>query len=186
MNVLDQLELYRVRVEELKRTRLIRRGFNPAITIKWEKMQGLRFKPEEPDEDDLRSFLITFRQFIAKREPVFLYHIYNLCQKHLTSNKLKDFLIKSRKIWREIDTNTGMKLVYNGRQLTPEYVTDLWINGYYFHNDSEKMSILKSLLPHENMFIKHQFLSFLVEATRQVIYVGNIITVAIKEKMLKT
>jgi hypothetical protein len=73
MTVLDQLELYVVaKVDEIADTRLIRKGFNPDITMSWNKMQGLRFESRESDEDDLRSFLVTFRQFISDKELVYL------------------------------------------------------------------------------------------------------------------
>lgn len=185
MNIREQLELYKARAEELRHTYLIRRCFNPSITIKWDRMQGLRFESKEPNEEHLRSFLITFRQFISNEEPVFLYRIHNLCQQYLTSDELKGYLVTARKAWKETQKNTGLKLIFSGHELTPEYVTDLWINGFYFHNDQKKRSILKSLLPHERMFVRNQFLNFLMEGTRQVLYLSNIITYALKEDLFK-
>ena len=185
MNAIEQLKLFNARSEELRNTRLIRNGFNPAISIQWNNMQGLRFNSREPDEDDLRSFLITFRQFISVKEPVFLYIIYQLCQLHLISDELKGCLIKSREAWKKAQKNTGIKLTINGLELTPEYVTDLWINGYYFHNNSKKMFELKRLLPQESMLVRNHFLNFLVDATRQILYVSNIITIALKEDLFK-
>jgi hypothetical protein len=181
MNVYEQFLLFKARAEELRNTRLIRESFNPGITISWNRMQGLRFKSREPNEESLRSFLLTFRQFILNDEPVFLYKVYNLCQKHLMSDKLKDYLSKSREIWKQEHKSAGIKLVYNEREFTPEYITDLWINGYYFHSDTNKLCILNKLLPHERMLVKNQFLNFLLDATRQVLYVANIIKVALKE-----
>lgn len=185
MNDIEKSELYKTRTEELKNTRLIRKGFNPAITVQWNNMQGLQFNSSEVDEEDLRSFLITFRQFISPKEPVFLQHIYNLCQRCLASDELKGYLIKSREAWKKAQRNTGIKLIIKGKEITPEDVTDLWINGYYFHNDSEKMAMLKRLLPHESMLVRNHFLNFLVDATRQILYVSNIITIALKEDLFK-
>ena len=87
-----------------------------------------------------------FGQFISNNEPVFLYKIYNLCQKHLINDKLKEYLIKSREAWKQAQKSTGIILKYNERELTPEYITDLWINGYYFHSDINKLHILNHLL----------------------------------------
>ena len=181
MNALEQLQLFKARAEELRNTRLIRESFNPGITIRWNRMQGLRFKSREPNEESLRSFLLTFRQFILNDEPVFLFIIYNLCQKHLASDKLKDYLSKSREIWKQAHKSAGITLIYNRRELTPEYITDLWINGYYFHSDTNKLYILNQLLPHERMLVRNQLLNYLLDATRQVLYVDNIIKVALKE-----
>ena len=185
MDVHAQLELFTARVDELRNTRLIRKGFNPGITISWRRMQGMRFQSQGPDEEDLRSFLLTFRQFISNDEPVFLNRIYNLCQRCITSEQMKGYLIKSREAWKQAHRSSGIKLIFNKRELTPEFVTDLWINGYYFHNDARKVSMLKRLLPHESMLVRNQFLNYLVDATRHVLYVGNVITVALKENLFK-
>ena len=93
MTVLDQLGLFRDRAEELKNTRFIKDGYSPNITIKLDRMEGSRFISKEPNEEDLRSFLLTFRQFVSPKEPVFLNRIYNLCQKAITSEMLRDYLI---------------------------------------------------------------------------------------------
>ena len=106
MDGLASLELYKARVEELRRTRLIRQGFNPGITLRWERMKGLQFESREPDEEDLRSFLLTFRQFVSEQEPVFLNRIYNLCHKHITSDELRNYLVKSREIWKNAQRST--------------------------------------------------------------------------------
>jgi len=185
MNIHEQLEMFSARVEQLRNTRLIKKGFNPGITISWDRMKGLRFQSREPDEEDLRSFLLTFRQFISEGEPVFLNRTYTLCQRHLASDELKGYLVESREAWRQAQRSSGIKLVINKQELTPESVTDLWINGYYFHGDHEKLSRLKQLLPHEGMLVRNQFLSYLVDATRQVMYVGNVVTIALKENLFK-
>ncbi len=185
MNIVDLLHLYRAKVEELRNSRLLQEGFNPGLTINWNKMQGLRFVSREPDETSLRAFLITFRQFVLNNEPIFINKIYNLCHKYLISDKLKEYLIKSRKDWKEAQKSTGIILVYNKRELNPEFITDLWINGYYFHCDQKKLTILNKILPHEKMLIKFQFLNFLLDATRQVLYMDNIINASLKEGLFK-
>lgn len=180
----DRLALYVERAQELEDCRLVRRGFNPGLTIKWDRMSGLRFESREPDEEDLRSFLITFRQFISDDEPVYLNRIYNLCQQFLTGDDLKGYLVQARAAWKETQKRSGLRVVLNGRELTPEFVTDLWINGYYFHNDGEKRAVLKRLVPHERMLVRYCFLDFLVEATRQVLYVANVVRVALRKGLL--
>lgn len=185
MKVIDQLHLYRARAMELRNSQIIRKGFNPGITINWNKMQGLRFISKQPDETSLKAFLMTFRHFISQKEPIFINKVYNLCQKYLISDKLKEYLVKSRKVWKNSLKSTGIIMVYNKRELTPEFITDLWINGYYFHSDLKKLTILNRILPHERMLIRFQFLNFLLDATRQVLYVDNIIKVALRENLFK-
>ncbi len=186
MKPAERLALFKTRAEELTCTRLITKGFNPGITIKWKRMQGLRFESREPDEEDLRSFLLTFRQFVSDAEPIFLNRVYNVCEQCLTSDELKGYLHESREEWRKAFTGAGIKLVYNEKEVTPEYVMDLWINGHYFHSDPEKASALRRLLPDEKLLTRHRFLDLLVDATRQVLYVGHVITVALREGLVKS
>lgn len=145
----------------------------------------MKFKLKQPAEDDLKAYLLTFRQFVLNDEPVFLYRIYNLCMRHLTSAKLKNYLKTSRKIWKDIHKKVGIELVFNKKTLTPEFVTDLWINGYYFHNDEKKAKLLKSLILHERLFVRSKFLDFLIEATNQVVYVNDVITVAFRDSLFR-
>jgi len=148
-------------------------------------MQGLRFISREPDETSLKAFLLTFRQFISEKEPIFMNKIYNLCQKHLTNDRMREYLVKSREVWKNTLKSTGILVFYNKCELTPEYITDLWINGYYFHSDPEKWITLKKILPHEKMLVKFQFLNFLLDATTQVLYLDNIIRASIREGWLR-
>lgn len=181
LSIREQLELYTARVEQLWRTRLLQNGLSPSFSMKWDYVQGLRFESSVIDEDDLRSFLLTFRQFISNDEPVFLFRVYNLCYQHFTSDELKEYLVKSRETWQQELQRGGIRLNYNGHNLSPEEITRIWINGFYFHNDPEMRRMLESLLPHENMLVRHIFLDHVTEATKRVIYVARLIIIALRE-----
>jgi len=183
MQEIEQLQLFQTRVRELEQTRLVKKGFKVNVTINWKVMRGMRWKTSRPNEDDLKSFLLTFRHFMAAKEPIFLNRIYNVCHKHLKSSQLKDYLAKSRKIWRDVHIKIDMQLIIDNKKITPEYATDLWINGYYFHNDPKKRAILEGLLPHTGMLVRNQFLEFLIEATRQVFYVDAIVTYGLQHNL---
>ena len=62
----EQFELFVARAEELRRTRLVAKGFEPGIRLRWDAFEGLRFQSSQPDEEALRSFLLTFRQFVSR------------------------------------------------------------------------------------------------------------------------
>ena len=181
MNYIDQLNLFKLRVDELRQTKIVKDGFNSSITMKYEAEKGLHFQSVHPDEEYFRSFLLTFRKFVSEKEPIYLNRIYNICQQYLTNEKHKEYLVKSRNIWKDALKSSGFKLTLNGKEMSPEVVTDLWINGYYFHDDIEKVNTLNGMLPHERMLIKNQFENFIIEAVRVVLYVGNIVTVSLKE-----
>jgi hypothetical protein len=179
------MNLFLTRARELERTRLIQSGYSPSWSFNFDRMQGLRFSSTEPDEEDLRSFLITFRQFVSERDPIFLNRVYNLCQQHLRSDELKRLLVTSRRALRTSQQHGGIQFVFNDKNITPEYVADLWINGWYFHNDYEKRRKLERLMPHEFIMVRQRFLAFIAGVTVQIFYVANIINAALKEGLLR-
>jgi len=151
----DNLHLFIKKAEELNNTRLLRDGFNPGFTINWNKQQGLKFSSRNPDEDDLKSYLLTFRQFILNDDPVYLYKIYKFCIERLSDNKIKDALIFSRKSWSSSFKRSGFNLIVRGNEIKPETALDWWINGHYFHNDSSKRSSLSQLNVPEALLTRH-------------------------------
>jgi hypothetical protein len=157
---------------------------NMKVHFDFEKKE-LKFETKWPEENDLRSFLLAFRYFIADKEDVFLSHIFNLCHQQLTDNKLKEYLAGARKIWKKAHDTVGFNIVYQGKRQTPEQITKLWLSGAYFHKDEDKRSILKELPYPQMMFYRYQFLSFLIEATRVIFYVDRIVEKVLNEDLYR-
>jgi hypothetical protein len=47
-------------------------------------------------------------------------------------------LIEARKEWRQLLKHNGIGLRFDEQELSPKAAADLWIIGYYFHNDDDK------------------------------------------------
>jgi len=75
----EKLELFLALVTELLTTDLAKKGFGYAHTLNGSKAAGVRSELEQPDENDLRSFLITFRKFISDDSDVYLQGIHDIC-----------------------------------------------------------------------------------------------------------
>lgn len=182
----EQLELFVERCEELSKTRLIVSGAMSSIgfTFKGEAVpEGFKvtYEAREPDTDDLRSFLMTFRKFILKDGPIFIERIFNLCHQHLKDDKLKTELIKARAAWRdEMKGFGGIALQVDGKQLTAEYVLDLWINGNYFHDDLDHVRELERLATTAIRLDRMGFLIALPRLTQIIFNVGMIIAYGLK------
>jgi len=146
-NTKQRLELFIKRTEELLNLRYVNNGMGSKINLKWnaEDMK-MTNEIEEPDKEELRSFLLLFRQFISNDEPIFINRIFNDCEKCLIDDSIKKEVRELRNIWEKIFRKLSpLVIVIDGKRLTSEYVLDLWINGDYFHNDPQKM-ILKEIL----------------------------------------
>lgn len=183
-SVQESLELFVQRAEELLNSRLILNGFGTSLSFGMDRVKGLTFSSKQPDEELLRSFLLTFRRFISENETVFLFKIFNLCQRHLNSDRLKNYLIEARQNWSQqvhSGRTGGVNYKLNGIQISPETITDLWINGYYFHDSPDKLRDLEKLLSDNRVLVRHIFLDHLVEAVRFISYTRFIVTVAFRE-----
>ena len=66
------------------------------------------FRSVEPDEEDLRSYLMTFRKFISKEEPVFISYIHGLCHKHFTSDEPKGHIRNCQDGWKQRVCQSGI------------------------------------------------------------------------------
>lgn len=103
--------------------------------MKWDHLAGMSIGCSQPDEDDLRSFLTIFRKFISQESPIYIYKIFNLCQQHIMDDNIKHDLAEARRGWGNQLKYGFMKLTFNGKDLAPEFLNDLWINAVYFHDD---------------------------------------------------
>ena len=77
-----------------------------------------------------------------------------------------------------------MKITFDDREWTPEYVLDLWINGVYFHNDEEKRRTLDGLIPEARTLARYAFLDLIVEGVRHIFYVAHLIQYARNNSLL--
>lgn len=182
----DYVSRYLTRARELSDTRLLRSWRGTKLTVNYDYLSGLKIQSHQPDEEDLRSCLVTLRQFLMNDEPVFIFRIYNIAQLHLASDDLKKKLQDSRKLWSAFQRQGPIRFEVNGKVLTPERITDLWINGYYFHNDAD-FRVLENLARHGpgGVLARHMFLDWITEAAKQIFYVANVLRYAEAQGMLR-
>lgn len=187
LSVREQLELFVFRVEELRNTGLLKnQGLKHSLTISYDDTVGISFKQETIDNDLLRSYALTYRQFVSDSEPIHLFKIYNICFRHVTNDKIKNDLQLSRERWKQELKNGGFKFTYNDKEYTPEDIADLWINGYYFHNDKDKLDLLLQLLPHEDMLVRHIFIDNVIETTKIIFSVDYLLRIVLEADWLTT
>jgi hypothetical protein len=99
--------------------------------------------------------------------------VYNVCEQHISSDELKAFLRDAREHWKKSQRSQGIAWTLNGKELTPAYVADLWINGHYFHSDVDKLQELRQLQSGGFGLERFTFVGFVGDVLRQVLYVDN-------------
>jgi hypothetical protein len=185
VRVTEQLQLFIARAAELEETRLGAGNFHVGITIEAGVDRPFRLIPRFPPEEDLRSFLLTFRHFVSEREPVFLPKIHNLCHLKIDSESHRKGAAALRAKLTDALRGSEIVLVYNGKELTPEAALNLFIAGSYFHSDPKERSFLESLAPHESTLIKHRFLDLLIPATEVIFHTRDLLVDAFEKGLVR-
>jgi hypothetical protein len=179
MTAVDQLRLFVHRADELRQTRLVRTsGLNCDFSFHFDQ-KSFAYTFPLIDEDDLRSFLLTFRQFVMPGEPVFIRRVHNIACQHITSDELRAAMRGAGKAWSGTLRSCGFALNIHGRAITPEHVLDLYINGHYFHTDEQKRAELNGYGMPDRLLVKTQLLNFLVRATMAIVHTRHILRAAL-------
>lgn len=177
----EKLRLFVDKVNELRGTTLMRKnGLRYQFHLKGERDKPVEFQLEEPDEGELRDYLMTFRRFVSN-EDVSLNHILNICQKRLTNGERKQQLPTVRQLWSVARQHSGLKLLMNGKEVSAEEVSDMWLNGRYFHDDPGHRELLDSLPPLIYADLRAKFLNFIIQASRIIIYMGLLVETSLQD-----
>ena len=176
----ERLDLFVSRSGDIINRRVVRsKSLEVNLHLSFDRAIGMRLDSREPDEEDLRSFLMDFRMFISEKEPVFIPRVRSLIIQGLdASSPLRTALINSKKAWHQ-QLRTGiLRVNLNGKQYSPEDVLDLWINGYYFHNDKDKRIVLESLLGPGQVLARQGLLNVTLDGLYYIAYLRNVILTA--------
>jgi len=185
MKASEQLQLFTTRVDELRTRRILaEKGLGASVTITWNQATGAGLQTREPDEEHLISFLALFRQFISNDEPIFRSRVYRLCQRAIADTDVKQRLADARKHWNRACRQGGLQLNYNNKNWTPLETARTWINGHYLHTDVDKRAILASMDELQLSLHRFVFVDFAIETTRNILYVGNVVTAALRDGLV--
>ena len=145
------------RARELDGSRLVREQSKFHFSMKFDAAhQQMSQSMEAPDDDYVRSYLLGFRKFLMKSEPVFIEYIIQQALRCLqpstvpsdpaTHTAFRQALAE----WKDEWHRAYRKRCYvniNGKGLTAEVVTGLVFYGGVFHDaDEDKNQELASLL----------------------------------------
>jgi len=180
----EKLKLFVDKVNELRDTNLLKKGFDIRQNISWRQGNAVEFSLKEPDEGEFRDYLVTFRRFVSN-EDVQLNRVFNICHRRLINNELKQQFSLLREAWSRIRRHSGLSLIMDGSEVTSEKLADIWLNGRYFHDDLEHRELLDSLPPFILADLRFKFLNFVVEASRLIIYMGRAVDTALHDGSLQ-
>jgi hypothetical protein len=157
----DILNLFIEKYRGLAETSLGQTGFSVNHQITYGQA-GITTMLDQPDEDAIRSFLLTVRQFASENEHIFLGRVCGVCYRYLEDDTLRDQIEQVRKTWASVQRGWGANMVFNGVDLCGVKIFDVWVNGWYFHNDADYKQLLDSAAPIVWQWLRAQFISFIV------------------------
>lgn len=180
-NEWNKLELFLRRFEQLERTRFYS---NPKLKniqykIKGEKVDKgfqTRFEIKVPDEETIKSFLLSFRVFYMEGEHTNFYSICNLLYKKIFDKKVRNDLVKIRSNYIKALNYSFIDTNFLGKSYSPKDIVDLWFNAEYFHTDIEKVKELDKIVisPGKSLFF-YLLIDAVITLTNQISMLKDII-----------
>lgn len=179
-----RLSTFVERANELTQRRLMTSNEKWSFKISSDNnSDSVDFHVGGPDEEDFRSFLLVFRLFILKKDPIFINRIFNDCIRSLPECELRKLFTHAQEEWKKALKGGYMAVIIGNKQITPEYALDLWINGYYFHNDPEKTQLFKSLYAQALPLLRLTFMMAIPDLAQIILYTAALIQSGLKENL---
>ncbi|MGB6369773.1 MAG: hypothetical protein WBF68_01895 [Atribacterota bacterium] len=180
-NEWNKLDLFLRRFEQLERTRFYS---NPKLKniqykIKGEKVDKgfqTRFEIKVPDEETIKSFLLSFRVFYMEGEHTNFYSICNLLYKKILDKKVRNDMVTIRSNYSKALNTSFIGINFLGKSYSPKDIVDLWFNAEYFHTDIEKVKELDKIVisPGKSLFF-YLLIDAVITLTNQISMLKEII-----------
>lgn len=114
------------RAEELLGLRLVRSGdLRSSFNLNASNAAGVSLEIHNPDEEDLRSFLTTFRKFISNDEPIFLDRVAKRLWQRIESDEIRAALASHRAAYEQSQRVGQMGVIVNSTTFKPSDTLDL-------------------------------------------------------------
>ena len=189
-NEWNKLELFLRCFEQLERTRFYS---NPKLKNIQYKIRGekvdkgfqTRFERKVPDEETIKSFLLSFRVFYMEGEHTNFYSICNLLYKKILDKKVRNDLVTIRSNYTKALNNSFIGINFLGKSYSPKDIVDLWFNAEYFHTDIEKVKELDKIVisPGKSLFF-YLLIDAVITLTNQISMLKEIIVWATSDSTI--
>jgi hypothetical protein len=162
--------------------------YKSSLRLSWSQESGIEeFNVELPDEEQWRSFLISFRHFIANDSPIQVNKTLKIVINRARHIAFRNDLIERLARWKEInnslrDTSTEKE----GVVLSTTRGYDLflkWLNGTVFHCDLEAEEYFNNL-GHLRKIIEFEFVRYVGVCTNFIVALAAVIESGLKTNQI--
>ena len=127
------------------------------ISITFSDVDGGRIETNV-NRQELRSFLLCFRQLVSDGDPVYLPRILRLLPRHIDDTGLRERLGRALDAWKAAQ---GIPSVLAPLTLGPyasgRETARLYLNGGVFHSDPDLSDVWDALGEDQQRFVEHAF-----------------------------
>lgn len=169
------LRLFLEKVTEMNKTSFVRNLLKISTTFNFNQGKGLEISSQLPDEETLKSFLLTFRHFYLNNSQINFGKICNLLYQKIDNDEIKDNIAKAREVYNKLLNASPIGFKFNNEELTPKKIIDLWLNAEYFHTNGVKREVLKQINATVGPFFQFLFISPLYDLVGIINYLANFI-----------
>jgi hypothetical protein len=178
---LEAVRLFLDRAARVESSTVVRHSVGTHLTVNWSVGQPWTWTTTEPTPDVLKSLLMDLRPLVVPGESINLRAIFSIGERRLQKDEHRRALREGATAWNNAHRQGAIALKVNERDLSPERVMDLWINGYYFHEEPRKRAELEALVPEAGILTRHMFMEFVYRSIECVIWTASVLRAA-KEK----
>ncbi|WP_269521314.1 hypothetical protein [Alteromonas sp. BMJM2] len=147
---------------------------NSGVDFSWKRGEDLSIKQRGPDQEQIDAFVLTFRFFIQKNEPISFYSMAEAFKSEFVSDELKEkFSDAKNHLNSYLDSNSMFKI---GEHITRRELLYVFIYGELSHSDREKREKYNDWMSNQFLaaFMKNEFTSILFEVLNVISYTGGI------------
>jgi len=182
---LEAIRMFLERVQRVEGNSIVRQQVGSQLQVSWRQGEPLRFQSTEPNEESLGALLLVLRPLVVLGESINLGAIFDIGERRLRTDDHRRALREGREAWRIAQRKGMLALRINERDLSPEYVMRLWINGYYFHAEPALEAELRGMAGPGRTLSKHVFLDYIYRALECVIWTASVLQDAIDRDVLE-
>jgi len=166
------LNLFIEKVEELKGCDLLQASHKLSFSINISGNQGAA-TTSLPSEEQLRSFLLVFRNFYSPNEEIHFPKVCRILINNLENEEGKRKVSEVETVYGQILAMSPVSFIEDDTPLTPNEILRRWFYGYYHHTDREKREKVEKWGFVAGL-TKMQFVSTVFDLARCVIWLNHV------------
>ena len=179
---LERLRAFHDRATRVGESTLVKHSVGSSLNVRWQQGSPITWTTREPSDDVLESLLVRIRPMLSQGD-INLFAIHGVCEQRLSNPEMRFFLRDVRAEWSRSQRQGIMGLRIDQRDVRPDHVADLFINGYYFHDEPFKAAELETIVGEARLLTRHLFLDYVYRAVEVVYSTNDVVRIGLERDL---